>query len=58
MESTVAPEFLLVDLEGDFIVAGAETEAELLPHALEWARDEEYTPGGLVIYQRKSLIEV
>lgn len=58
LHTDLFPRFLLVDLEEDFLVAGAEEETELLPHAVEWARDMDYSPGSLVIYERKSILEI
>ena len=52
------PKYLLVDLEMDMVVAGADEETELLPHAAQWASEEEFTPGSLVIYERKSILEI
>lgn len=54
----VLPEYILVDLEGDFLVGGAETEHELLPMAEQWSSDSDFVQGGLAIYKRHAILEI
>ena len=52
------PTYVLVDVEGDFLVSWAETERELLPHAKAWADNEDFVTGGLAIYRLSSVLEI
>lgn len=54
----VHPEYILVDLDGDFLVSGSDEETDLLPHAQQWASDVDFLPGSLVIYKRHAILEI